>query len=48
MSAATKAKKKNIEDASSPANSGKLKAKDYERELAKLHVELVKIQQWVV
>jgi polyphosphate kinase len=25
-----------------------LKGKDYERELAKLHVELVKVQQWVV
>jgi polyphosphate kinase 2 len=34
------------------ANGGKpaekLKNKDYERELAKLHVELVKLQQWVV
>ena len=27
---------------------GKLKAKDYERELARLHVELVKLQQWVL
>jgi polyphosphate kinase 2 len=27
---------------------GKLKRKDYERELARLHVELVKLQQWVV
>ena len=27
---------------------GKLKGKDYERELARLHVELVKLQQWVV
>ena len=26
----------------------KLKGKDYERELAKLHVELVKLQQWVL
>src|SRR5215813_12975458 len=26
---------------------GKLKTKDYERELAKLHVELVKVQRWV-
>ena len=26
----------------------KLKGKDYERELARLHVELVKLQQWVV
>jgi polyphosphate kinase len=28
--------------------NGKLKRKEYERELAKLHVELVKLQQWVV
>ena len=28
--------------------AGKLKGKDYERELARLHVELVKLQQWVV
>jgi polyphosphate kinase len=28
-------------------SEGKLKGKDYERELAKLHVELVKLQQWV-
>jgi polyphosphate kinase 2 len=29
-------------------HDNKLKRKDYERELARLHVELVKIQQWVV
>jgi polyphosphate kinase len=28
--------------------SGKLKRKDYEKELERLHVELVKLQQWVV
>ena len=28
--------------------NGKLKSKDYERELARLHVELVKLQQWAV
>ena len=28
--------------------NGKLKAKAYERELAKLHGELVKLQLWVV
>jgi polyphosphate kinase 2 len=28
--------------------SGPLKAKDYDRELKKLHVELVKLQQWVM
>ena len=27
---------------------GKLKRKQYERELARLHVEFVKLQQWVV
>jgi polyphosphate kinase 2 len=31
-----------------PGGDGKLKRKDYERELARLHVELVKLQQWVV
>jgi len=29
------------------AAGGKLKTKDYEKELAKLHVELVKLQEWV-
>ena len=29
-------------------DKGKLKRKEYERELARLHVELVKLQQWVV
>jgi polyphosphate kinase len=29
-------------------DNGKLKSNDYERELARLHVELVKLQQWVV
>src|SRR5262249_21050504 len=29
-------------------NNGKLKAKDYNKELARLHAELVKLQQWVV
>jgi len=30
------------------AADGKLKRKEYERELANLHVEFVKLQQWVV
>ena len=30
------------------AGNGKLKRKEYERELARLHVEFVKVQQWVV
>ena len=47
MSVTMKVKKK-TEDNRLAAANGKLKAKDYERELAKLHVELVKVQQWVV
>jgi polyphosphate kinase 2 len=31
-----------------PESKGKLKTKDYEKELARLHVELVKLQEWVV
>ena len=31
-----------------PEANGKLKRNDYERALARLHVELVKLQQWVV
>jgi polyphosphate kinase len=30
------------------AANGKLKRKGYEREIARLHVEFVKLQQWVV
>jgi polyphosphate kinase len=44
---ATKEKKSKIHDTPDAAN-GKLKGKVYERELSKLHVELVKLQQWVV
>jgi polyphosphate kinase len=33
---------------SGATDSGKLKGKEYEHELTKLHVELVKLQQWVV
>ena len=29
------------------AEHGRLKRKEYEKELAKLHVELVKVQEWV-
>ena len=35
-------------DESSAESPGKLKVKDYDQELARLHVELVKVQQWVV
>jgi polyphosphate kinase 2 len=31
-----------------PRSNGKLKTRDYNDELAKLHIELVKLQQWVV
>jgi polyphosphate kinase 2 len=41
-----KGKKQAKTDAEKPA--GKLKRKVYEKELAKLHVELVRLQQWVV
>jgi polyphosphate kinase 2 len=35
--------------AATPAEpKGKMKAKDYDKELARLHVELVKLQEWVV
>jgi polyphosphate kinase 2 len=39
---------KGAEQAQTQADEGKLKSKRYERKLAKLHVELVKLQQWVV
>ena len=58
MSAAKKAKKsvkeakvESVESAGkqdAPPANGKLKYKDYARELARLHVELVKLQQWAV
>ena len=47
----TEAKKTNGGKATQPADAkanGKLKLKDYDKELKKLHVELVKLQQWVV
>jgi polyphosphate kinase 2 len=47
MSATKKAKKAEVAEVAE-APDGKLKNKDYERELAELHVELVKLQQWVV
>lgn len=47
MSASKKAKKVG-DDENSASPYGKLTGKDYERELARLHVELVKLQQWVV
>jgi polyphosphate kinase len=47
MSAAKKAKNVAMDEGAGTTD-GKLKLKDYERELARLHVELVKVQQWVV
>jgi len=48
----TKAKKvagvNEVTQAAPVEAKGKLKAKDYEKELARLHVELVKLQEWVV
>jgi len=48
MMSASKKIKKIKDDAGSEPPSGKLARKDYERELARLHGELVKLQQWVV
>ena len=42
----SKASRKHHKDAGS-AEAGKLKRKDYEKKLKKLHVELVRLQQWV-
>ena len=39
--------KRNKGDKSNGKEGGKLKSKDYEKELAKLHVELVNLQEWV-
>ena len=44
-----KEKEKNHERKNTaPDAPAKLKAKEYEKELARLHVELVKLQQWVI
>jgi polyphosphate kinase 2 len=44
-----KDRNKDKELTETPVNAhAKLKTKEYEKELAKLHVELVKLQQWVV
>ncbi len=40
-------KTKNVKDPDPIQTPEKLKAKDYDRELTKLHVELVKLQEWV-
>lgn len=38
---------KDMDDEAAASGTTKLKSKDYEKELAKLHVELVKLQEWV-
>jgi polyphosphate kinase 2 len=43
-----KAKAKSADSAKSGAGKGRLSRKDFDKELAKLHVELVKLQQWVI
>ncbi|HQR24975.1 MAG TPA: hypothetical protein PK163_09330, partial [Steroidobacteraceae bacterium] len=42
-----KGKDKGAAVATSGAKNGRLKGKDYDKKLAKLHVELVKLQEWV-
>ena len=41
-------RKKVRSDRDDDKKSGKLKGKDYEKELERLHIELVKLQRWVV
>jgi len=40
--------KKSAGGRDAPAKGGKISGKDYDKELRKLHIELVKLQQWVV
>jgi polyphosphate kinase 2 (PPK2 family) len=47
MSATKKARKAGVAD-TSDVPDGKLKEKDYDHALARLHVELVKLHQWTV
>jgi polyphosphate kinase 2 len=44
----TVAEAEELEAAEEEVGQGKLKTRRYEKELAKLHVELVKLQEWVV
>ena len=43
----SKSKSEVAKDPDEPQTPEKLKTRDYKRELAKLHVELVKLQEWV-
>jgi polyphosphate kinase len=47
MGATNKARQSAV-DETAEGSGDKLKTKDYERALARLHVELVRLQQWVV
>jgi polyphosphate kinase 2 len=47
MATTKKAKQSALDEAAEGSGDNKLKAKDYERELARLHAELVKVQLWV-
>ena len=40
--------KRSTDGRDAPAKGGKISGKDYDKELTKLHIELVKLQQWVV
>src|SRR5574338_1367237 len=48
MSEVAKRAEEDLDDSVAEETTGKLKTKRYEKELAKLHVELVKLQEWVV
>src|SRR5918993_1162140 len=41
-------RRRNRSNGDDEPKTGKLKGKDYDKELERLHVELVKLQQWVV
>ena len=42
------AERRSVHEIPTPVPPEKLKSKDYDRALRELHVELVKLQQWVV
>ena len=48
MMSVTKEARKSTDDQTFAELHGKLKNKGYASELARLHVELVKVQEWVV
>jgi len=48
MGATSSAKSREVDEKADTSKKAKLKFKEYQRELEKLHVELVKLQEWVV